>query len=61
MNLPAAYTIGNESFPIVALAPGFLKNNTAVTAIAIPASLTNIGQGGGNGDGATLEVRKCEK
>lgn len=49
MNLPAAYTIGNESFPIVALAPGFLKNNTAVTAIAIPASLTNIGQGAAGG------------
>lgn len=43
LTLPAAYTYDGTSYPIVALAPDFLYGNEGVTALSLPATLTDLG------------------
>ena len=46
LTLPEAYVYDGISYPLVALAPGFLNGNEEVTTVSLPASLTDLGIGG---------------
>ncbi len=44
MNIPATWNYDGIDYPITALASGFLKGNTAVTSVNIPASVVDLGE-----------------
>ncbi len=72
MNIPATFAVDGTTYTVVALAPGFLKENTAVTSVDIPAGVTNLGEAKavtmaetswigtieGNGNGETSSQQK---